>query len=233
METPEQLIAKRISELPQYVRQAIGEAQATTKLRTIGNKYHLRIDQQMVMEREVMLVMLGFDTEGAFVRNLVSEAKIPLSDAQSIAGDVGGEIFSHIRDAMRKMSEERSKQPAAQTAPAFPASPQGTQAAKSVLPPSAAAPKMPPSPAPSVQQNTKPAVEPPQKTVAAPAASPIGPATPKTGTNQPAEAQEKTLAPVEQALAQTQTAPNTTVTVGLSATKSPGYSADPYREAIE
>jgi hypothetical protein len=106
MENPQDLITKRIQELPQYVRDAIAEAQATTKLRDITARHHLRVDQQAVVEREVMLVMLGFTDEASFVKNLVSQAKVTEESAQNLAQDIGGEIFSHIRQAMRRLETE-------------------------------------------------------------------------------------------------------------------------------
>lgn len=124
MDTPQDLIAKRIQELPPYVREAIAEAQATAKLRGISARHHLRVDQQAVVEREVMLVMLGFTNEASFVKNLMSQAKITEEGAQSLAQDIGGEIFSHIRIAMQRMQTESPKAvepaaPAAAPVPSF------------------------------------------------------------------------------------------------------------------
>lgn len=116
MDNPQDLITKRIQELPPYVREAIAEAQATVKLREIGARHRLRIDQQAIVEREVMLVMLGFTDEGSFVRSLMQEAHITEEGAQSLAQDVGGEIFSHIRAAMQRMQSERP-QPAGASVP--------------------------------------------------------------------------------------------------------------------
>lgn len=223
MATAEELIKQRISELPPYVKQAIGEAQATTKLRDIGLKHKLRIDQQTVMEREVMLVMLGFDTESTFVRNLVAEAKIPLPEAQLLAQEIGEGIFAHIRAAMRRMTEEKQvptekKPDAPYQAPVPAAKP---PAPRSVVPPSAAAvpPKAPPPLAPAA-----PTVQPAPAPSVTPSPVPSAPAAPQV-----------TAAPLEgvsQALSSTQSAPGTVVHVGLSPQK-PGYKLDPYREEIE
>lgn len=209
MDTPEQIIAKRIAELPDYVKQAIGEAQATVKMRAIGQRYKLRIDQQTVMEREVMLVMLGFDNEGAFVRNLVAQAKIPLEDSQKIAADVGNEIFAHIRTAMRRMSEERGRPKVATPPPAK------TEAARPPL--QDVIPKQAPIPVPPAPSTVF---------VETPKAPPAVPATPVAVAPKPLEAVEKTLSTP-------QATPGTTVTVGIAPAKGPGYSNDPYREAIE
>lgn len=129
MENPQDLITKRIQELPQYVRDAIAQAQATTKLRDIAMRHHLRVDQQAVVEREVMLVMLGFTDEASFVKNLMSQAKLTQEGAQSLAQDIGGEIFSHIRAAMQRLQTEAPKTslPATQ-APVPPPAPAAVQA---------------------------------------------------------------------------------------------------------
>lgn len=203
MDTPDKLIAKRIEELPEYVKQAIAEAGATSKLRGIGERHRLRIDQQAILEREVMLVMLGFDTESSFIRNLVAEAKIPLAESQAIAQDVGNDIFVHIRAAMRRMFEEKRL---GASAPPSASAPMPQTAPKPVAPPSArpqAAPTLPAEP------------------VGAPPASPA-----------PAPAPVAPLESVAEALAKPTSAPGKSINLSTPPQKLSGYTIDPYREEI-
>jgi hypothetical protein len=113
----EQLIAKRLSELPSDVQQAILSTDIGKKIQNIGATHGLHIDQLGILEDEVMLVMLGFADPNTFADNVVDHLRIPKETALQITDQIATSIFVPIRESMQAFMAKRaatnsaSKQP--------------------------------------------------------------------------------------------------------------------------
>src|SRR3989344_1976100 len=127
-------------------------------------RHQLHIDQGGVLERELLLMLLGQSTPEEFVKSL-EEAGIDQATVKNLTGDVNKDVFMRLRDEERK--QETAPEPAKPAAPVVPPMPQPLAA-----PTRAALPIY--SPLPSAPASSTPppyvieAVERPQKQVPPP-----------------------------------------------------------------
>lgn len=201
--TLDDTIKEGLAELPPYIKTAIQEVRPTEKMRLIGESNRLHIDQQTVMEREVMLAMLGLIEGSDFVDVLSKEGGVDTATAQKIATDISNQIFIPIRNAMRRAEE--ANPPQALTESASPAIVQSTpvktggnaaaSTASAVLP---------------THLDSAPAVIPPNKS-----------------------APHVDLPSVDTALNITQSASSQRIDVGITPPQTRSYENDPYLEPIE
>ena len=206
-------IEQRMAELPQDVRDVVLSSQLGERLREIGQKHGLHIDQIGVLEDEVMLVMLGFFEPEDFNNQIANQLHLSTLDATAIAQEINQVIFLPIRESMIAFAaSKRAAKPVTEPAQDRPigsveprpdlASAPARPAGGSTLPVAVTAPNNIPIRIETPQQN--PAVEP--KTDAegsAPAKPPMPP-----------------MPNAEKMLTETTVA-------------KPIYKTDPYREPIE
>ena len=103
-----QLIEERTAELPEDVRNAIQSADFEEKVRALGSKHNLHIDQVGELGDEVMLAMLGFSPLESLEGRLAEALKITPEAARALTTDVGTEILGSIRESMKRFAEEKS-----------------------------------------------------------------------------------------------------------------------------
>lgn len=101
----QQQIQRRMSELPDDVRQAIQSADLGKKLQEIGTKHKFHIDQVGILSDETVLILLGFADPGEFADTLVRELHITPEEAEKVAGDVAEQVFFPIRESMQAFME--------------------------------------------------------------------------------------------------------------------------------
>lgn len=104
----QQKIEARLAELPEDVRNAINDNDLDAKVRSIGQKFNLHIDQIGGLGDEVMLVMLGFTPLEGFAGALATQLSLDPVLAQTITAEVNTSIFLSIRESMKKFTEERA-----------------------------------------------------------------------------------------------------------------------------
>lgn len=102
----QELIEKRLRELPDYVRDAIGMTKPTEAIARIAAKNKLHVDQTNDLATEVYLVMLGLIDPNEFEANLKSEVKLSQNLVGDVMKDVSEQLFLPIRDAMRRFMGE-------------------------------------------------------------------------------------------------------------------------------
>lgn len=91
--------------IPQDILDVIKKSDMFNRLEKIGNKYNLMIDQMGQLSADTRMVMLGKERSDKFVDNIAKNLEIPRDTAQNIARDINDEIFSSIRESIRKMQE--------------------------------------------------------------------------------------------------------------------------------
>lgn len=101
-------IQDRLAELPADVRAAIQDAELDKKVREVGAKNNLHIDQIGELGDEVMLAMLGFSPLESFGARLAQVLAMDPAAADKLAADIGTEIFAPIRESMKKWAAERA-----------------------------------------------------------------------------------------------------------------------------
>lgn len=106
--TPE--IKKRFKELPPVIQQIILKSNWKEQIKTIAEKYKLRIDQGAALETETFLVMLGFEGPEDFYRNLTQEVRLNKEQAKLIAHEIEDRIFLKIRHGLIDATEEEAEE---------------------------------------------------------------------------------------------------------------------------
>lgn len=94
-------IKKRLAELPSDVRQAIESVDLGEKVRAVGTRHGLHIDQLAALEDEIMLVMLGFADPSEFTERLEQGLGLLPEKATEVTGEVVEEFFLPIRESMK------------------------------------------------------------------------------------------------------------------------------------
>src|SRR3989344_3857363 len=98
----DETIAQVMRTLPPVVRNYLGQGKYTTVAKILMAKYGLRIDQGGVLEREIMLLLMGVDDPTEFAQALAEEARLGQEVVQRIAQDVNDQIFVPLQAEMRK-----------------------------------------------------------------------------------------------------------------------------------
>lgn len=159
--------------LPPVIRTYLAQEKYTAVAKSLMTKYGLRIDQGGVLEREIMLLLMGIDNPDEFMQSLAEEAKLDQKIITSIVQDINTQIFVPLRE-----EEMKTSQPAK---PVFPTGlPQGSS-------PSAPEPKkylhldnrIPPRPAQSLRPSVSVATPVPPRFVVSPRVVPQGSSAPQ------------------------------------------------------
>lgn len=99
--------------LPPPIRHYLGQGKYSAVANQLMIKYGLHIDQGGILEREIMLLLMGIDNPDEFTKTLAEEAKLDQQTVNRIVQDVNAQIFVPLREEMRKG-------PQPQAAPASP-----------------------------------------------------------------------------------------------------------------
>lgn len=91
-----------VAQLPPPVRDFFVNGNVEVVAKRIFGTYKLHIDQGAILEREIILLLLGLKDPQEFAQALAQEGKIDQKTVASIVQDVNTQIFIPIRDEMRK-----------------------------------------------------------------------------------------------------------------------------------
>lgn len=96
-------LEQKMNSLPKEIKTALTSTDVSTAIKEIGDKYGLKLDQESVLFDLVAYTMLGLSPSKDFVKNLSREADVNTEAARSIAQDINNEVFSSIKEHMRKV----------------------------------------------------------------------------------------------------------------------------------
>ncbi len=99
-------IEERMAELPEDIRAAILASDFEEKIRAIGAKQNLHVDQTGTLGDAAMLIMLGFSPHETFESTIAANLNVPLDKARELAADINTQIFLPIRESMKKFAGE-------------------------------------------------------------------------------------------------------------------------------
>src|SRR3989338_4160864 len=100
--TLEESINQVMQTLPPIVRAYLAEGKYTMVAKGLMSKYGLRIDQGGVLEREIMLLLMGIENPDDFTKALATEARLDQKIIGSIVQDINTQIFIPLREAEMK-----------------------------------------------------------------------------------------------------------------------------------
>lgn len=88
--------------LPPPIRRYLGRGGYSQVAKTLMSKYNLHIDQGTILEREIMLLLMGIENPNEFTQALAEEARLDKAAIDGIVGDINEQIFMPLREEMRK-----------------------------------------------------------------------------------------------------------------------------------
>lgn len=88
--------------LPPVIREYVEQGKYTDIAKSLMTTYGLRIDQTGILEREILLLLMGIETPGEFAQTLGSEARLGQNVIDRIARDVNDRVFVPLRQAEMK-----------------------------------------------------------------------------------------------------------------------------------
>lgn len=122
--TLEESVKQVMQTLPPPIRDYLSRGKYTPVAKELMAKYGLRIDQGGILERGMMLLLMGIEDPAEFSKALVEEAKLDQQTVNGIMQDVNTRIFMPLRDEMRKGAEAIAPRPQIASALSAPRSPQ-------------------------------------------------------------------------------------------------------------
>ncbi len=95
-------IQEKFEQLPTEVKEAIASSEVNQKIRAIGEKHSLHIDQIGELVDETGLVMLGLEKSTDFIDHISNRCSIDKKSAQEIAQEINTEVFGSIRKHLQE-----------------------------------------------------------------------------------------------------------------------------------
>lgn len=158
--TFEESIKQVMQTLPPPIKQYLEQKKYSAVVSRMMTKYTLHIDQAGVLEREIMLLLMGIDNPAEFAQALVGEAKLDQQVASGITKDVNEQIFIPLREEMRKgppapEATRSSPKPVQGTAPTNVSVPKYFHLQNKIPVPTSTAPALPRTATPSAGPSLK------------------------------------------------------------------------------
>jgi hypothetical protein len=105
-------IKQVIRTLPAPIRTYIGQGGYSLVAKGLMKKYGLRIDQGTVLEREIMLLLMGIENPSEFTAALATEGRLDQQAINGITHDVNEQIFIPLSQQMRSSTVQQPTRPA-------------------------------------------------------------------------------------------------------------------------
>lgn len=99
--TLEESLRQVMRTLPPPIRRYLSERKYSVVAKNLMNKYDLHLDQGGILEREIMLLLMGTENPDEFAESLKNEAAISEDIVQNIMVDVNQEIFIPLQREVR------------------------------------------------------------------------------------------------------------------------------------
>lgn len=116
--TLEQSLKQILPTLPLPIQKFFEQRKLGETAHILMERYALHVDQGAILERELMLLLLGLENPEQFAEALYAELPISKQTVQDIIADVNAQIFVPLREEMRKGPNTEVKPPQAQSAAA-------------------------------------------------------------------------------------------------------------------
>ena len=110
--TLDESIKQVMQTLPPVIRVYLAQGKYTAVAKNLMAKYGLRIDQAGVLEREIMLLLMGIENPDEFTKALIEEARLDQKTIDSIVQDINMQIFVPLREEERKNGTMVTPEPA-------------------------------------------------------------------------------------------------------------------------
>lgn len=125
--TLDESVRQVMQTLPPVIRNFLSQGKTTSIAKSLMGKYGLRIDQGGILDREIMLLLMGIETPDEFTQSLVEEAKLDKQTIEGIVQDINAQIFVPLREEEEhggRMTTSQSPKPPIVLQPKAQAQPQ-------------------------------------------------------------------------------------------------------------
>lgn len=112
--------------LPLFIREYLSQGKYTTVAQGLMSKYKLRIDQGSVLERELLLLLMGIENPAEFTQALSEDARLDKETVDGLVKDINDQMFIPLRKEEERLSKAPVQQlpkPVAPTATPRPVAP--------------------------------------------------------------------------------------------------------------
>ncbi len=99
--TLEKSVREVMRTLPPAIRTYLSQGTYTSVAKSLITKYALRIDQGGILEREIMLLLMGIENPDEFTQSLAEEAKLDKKTIEGISQDINTQIFMPLQEGMK------------------------------------------------------------------------------------------------------------------------------------
>lgn len=108
--------------LPPFLQKYLSEEKYTVAAQSLMSKHKLRMDQGGILERELLLLLMGIENPTEFAQALTDEAKIDSEVMHELIKDINEQVFVPLRKQEEEMTK-KAKLPQPQAPIARPAMP--------------------------------------------------------------------------------------------------------------
>ncbi len=120
--TFDQDLSTVVSQLPTPIRSFFINGKVEVVVKDLMQKYRLHVDQGAIMEREIILLLLGLKDPTEFTKSLSEEAQIDQQTINGVVQDINDQIFIPIQAEMKDetvRSVQKQPKPASSRLPAI------------------------------------------------------------------------------------------------------------------
>lgn len=107
--TLDESVKQVMQTLPPVIRNYLSQGKYSVVAKNLMTKYNLHVDQGGILEREIMLLLMGVDTPDEFTQSLAEEANLNQQTVSSIVQEVNTQIFIPLQEEMRNMARNAVK----------------------------------------------------------------------------------------------------------------------------
>lgn len=94
---------EKYNSLPQELKTAISSVDSSDIIQAISKKFGLQIDQMGELASETGLVLVGLTKPEEYIRNLKDRLQIDPQKSKEIALEVNSQIFSKVKDSLKRL----------------------------------------------------------------------------------------------------------------------------------
>jgi hypothetical protein len=98
----EESVKQMMRTLPLPTRNYLSQGKYSESANRLATKYGINVDQEGILEREIMLTVMGVEGPNDFIMSLVNEAVISEDTVRKIMVDINQEIFVPLQEEIRK-----------------------------------------------------------------------------------------------------------------------------------
>jgi hypothetical protein len=99
------ILEEKMLQLSPEMQAALTSVEISDKIKEIGNKHDLKLDQEAILFDHTAYLMLGLLPSKDFVKEFSHDAEVDEKKAYSIGEDINRDVLNQVRQSMRQIEE--------------------------------------------------------------------------------------------------------------------------------